>query len=136
MFLCLVVLPGCFMSPKGFNGHWTLCRVQTAASIFVWGVSPKWVPVWLNPSVTLVAWIKFLCPFSGCSGTCSLFSGVLIGEGNVDVIDAMRILKEVGFSGFIIDDHVPTMVSDSNYSGRAHATGYITALVDAVMKLC
>ena len=44
--------------------------------------------------------------------------------------------KEVGFSGFIIDDHVPTMVSNSNYTGRAHATGYIIALVDAVMKLC
>jgi hypothetical protein len=124
------------MRPKGFNGHWTLCRVQTAASIFVWGFSPKWVLVWFYPSVTLVAWIKFYVHFRDVQGHVPCFQECFICEGNVDVIDAMRTLKEVGFSGFIIDDHVPTMVSDSNYSGRAHATGYITALVDAVMKLC
>ena len=78
----------------------------------------------------------FYVHFRDVQGHVPCFQECFIGEGNVDVIDAMRTLKEVGFSGFIIDDHVPAMVSDSNYSGRAHATGYITALVDAVMKLC
>jgi mannonate dehydratase len=40
----------------------------------------------------------------------------------------------VGFSGFIIDDHVPQLVDDTSWGhrGRAHATGYIQALVAAV----
>ena len=60
---------------------------------------------------------------------------VAIGQFS-ELTDERLTLKEVGFSGFIIDDHVPAMISDSNYSRRAHATGYITALVDTVMKLC
>jgi mannonate dehydratase len=66
------------------------------------------------------------------------FQECFLGEGNVDVIDALRTLKEVGFSGFIIDDHVPHLIDDSdwNHRGHAHATGYILALVEAVQKLC
>ena len=59
------------------------------------------------------------------------------GEGNVDVVAAIRTLKEVGFTGFIIDDHVPEMIDDSDWRHRGHAysTGYIMALVEAVNKL-
>jgi mannonate dehydratase len=72
--------------------------------------------------------------FRDVQGCVPKFQECFLGEGNVDVVTAMRALKEVGFSGFIIDDHVPRMVDDTEWChrGRAHATGYIQALVAAV----
>jgi mannonate dehydratase len=48
----------------------------------------------------------------------------------------MKALKEVGFTGFIIDDHVPKMIDDShwNHRGHAHATGYLLGLLAAVKE--
>jgi len=45
----------------------------------------------------------------------------------------VRKLREVGFNGFMIDDHVPHMVNDSGYGhrGRAFATGYMVGLMQA-----
>ena len=80
----------------------------------------------------------FYIHFRDVQGCVPNFQECFLGEGNVDVVDAMRTLKEVGFDGFIIDDHVPRMIDDSDWRhrGHAHATGYILALVDAVNKLC
>jgi mannonate dehydratase len=71
-------------------------------------------------------------------GCVPAFQECFLGEGNYDVVDAVRTLKTVGFTGFIIDDHVPHMIDDSdwNHRGHAHATGYILGLVEAVQKLC
>jgi mannonate dehydratase len=76
--------------------------------------------------------------FRDVQGVVPTFQECFLGEGNVDVVAAMRALKEVGFSGFIIDDHVPHLVDDTDWGhrGRAHATGYIQALVAAVNALC
>jgi len=65
------------------------------------------------------------------------FQECFIGEGNVDVVEAMRTLKSVGFDGFMIDDHVPLMVGDTGwgYRGRAYTTGYMAGLLNAVNKL-
>ncbi len=65
------------------------------------------------------------------------FKECFLGEGNFDVISVMRTLKDVGFSGFIIDDHVPQFIDDSdwNHRGHAHATGYILGVLEAVQKL-
>jgi len=59
------------------------------------------------------------------------------GEGNLDLVAALRVLQEVGFTGFIIDDHVPEMRDDSEWRhrGHAYATAYIMALVEAVKRL-
>ena len=76
--------------------------------------------------------------FRDVQGHVPAFQECFLGEGNVDVVAAMRALKEIGFSGFIIDDHVPQLVDDTTWGhrGRAHATGYIQALVAAVNALC
>jgi mannonate dehydratase len=76
--------------------------------------------------------------FRDVQGCVPKFQECFLGEGNVDVVAAMRALKEVGFAGFIIDDHVPRLIDDTEWChrGRAHATGYIQALVEAVNKLC
>jgi mannonate dehydratase len=80
----------------------------------------------------------FYVHFRDVQGCVPVFQECFLGEGNVDVVDAMKTLKEVGFTGFIIDDHVPHLIDDSewNHRGHAHATGYILALVEAVNKLC
>jgi len=67
-------------------------------------------------------------------GTADDFTEVFLGDGNVNPADVIRTLKEVGFNGFIIDDHVPHMVNDTpwGHRGRAWSTGYIQALIAAV----
>jgi len=46
----------------------------------------------------------------------------------------MQALKEVGFTGFMLDDHVPHIVDDTEWGhrGRAYATGYIMALLATI----
>jgi mannonate dehydratase len=79
----------------------------------------------------------FYVHFRDVQGCVPRFQECFLGEGNVDVVAAIRTLKEVGFTGFIIDDHVPQMLDDSawNHRGRAWSTGYIMALIEAVNKL-
>jgi mannonate dehydratase len=50
--------------------------------------------------------------------------------------ESIQALQEVGFTGFMLDDHVPHVVDDTEWGhrGRAFATGYIMALVEAVRK--
>jgi hypothetical protein len=50
-----------------------------------------------------------ICAWELC--TClNYLSQVLLGDGNVNPVDTVKTLKEVGFNGFIIDDHMPYMV--------------------------
>lgn len=79
----------------------------------------------------------FYVHFRDVQGCVPAFQECFLGEGNVDVVAAMRVLKEVDFDGFIIDDHVPRIVDDTEWGHRGHAfaTGYIMALVEAVHKL-
>ena len=62
------------------------------------------------------------------------FTECFVDEGQSDVSAVARKLIEVGFNGFILDDHVPHLVNDSPYGhrGRAWSTGYIKALIDSV----
>ena len=75
--------------------------------------------------------------FRDVQGVVPSFQECFLGEGNVNVVAAMRALHEVSFQGFIIDDHVPQLVDDTGWGhrGRAHATGYIQALVSAVTQI-
>lgn len=76
----------------------------------------------------------FYVHFRDVKGTAGKFAECFIGEGNYRPLKAMRALKEVGFSGFLLDDHVPIMVDDSPYGhrGRAHAIGYMQGLLEAL----
>jgi mannonate dehydratase len=72
--------------------------------------------------------------FRDVQGTGDRFSECFIGEGNLDVAAVMRALRDVGFTGCLIDDHVPRMVSDEGWNerGRAYATGYLMGLLRGV----
>ncbi len=67
-------------------------------------------------------------------GVVPRFQEAFLGEGNYKPLKVMRALKRVGFTGFILDDHVPRMTGDTEYAhrGRAHAIGYLQALLAAV----
>lgn len=69
-------------------------------------------------------------------GTVPVFQECFLGEGNYDPPTVIRQLVDVGFDGWLQDDHVPTMSDDTTYGhrARAHAIGYIQGVLAAVDK--
>lgn len=54
-------------------------------------------------------------------------------DGDVNMIQAMRVYKEVGYDGMIMPDHVPKIEGDaSGHQAFAFAFGYIQALIQMV----
>ena len=74
--------------------------------------------------------------FRDVQGQVPCFNECFIDEGNLDTFEVVKTLKDVGFDGFLITDHVPKMVDDTpwGHRGRAYAIGYIRALIDVVEK--
>lgn len=90
-----------------------------------------------------------LVHFRDVQGTVPVFQECFLGEGNVNVVEAVSILKRNGFDGVMIDDHVPSLLGDDtgplaldptgrfhwDPRGRAWSTGYMAGLVAAVKEL-
>jgi mannonate dehydratase len=83
--------------------------------------------------------------FRDVRGFVPSFEECFLGEGNVDLVAAMRALVQGGFDGFVIDDHTPLLDTDPDlapgwvesdyaYHGRAHAVGYLQGLLEAVAR--
>lgn len=74
----------------------------------------------------------FYVHFRDVLGSVPKFREAFIGEGNLDMFEVMAILKDAGFKGFLIDDHVPAMVGDSGWASRsrAFANGQMTAYLE------
>src|SRR2546423_1234301 len=61
------------------------------------------------------------------------FQETFIDAGDVDMLKAMRVYKEVGYDGMMMPDHVPKIDGDANDAqGFAFALGFIKALIAAV----
>ncbi|MFN8523891.1 MAG: mannonate dehydratase [Chloroflexota bacterium] len=76
--------------------------------------------------------------FRDIKGTVDDFRECFLGEGVLDVVAAMKALKEVGFTGPIIDDHAPRMLGDDDpwhFRARSYQTGYLMGLMRAVNDL-
>lgn len=73
----------------------------------------------------------FYVHFRDVQGVVPNFQECFIGEGNYDPAEAILLLKRNGFTGFLLDDHVPHMDGDTdwNHRGRAHAIGYMQGLM-------
>jgi mannonate dehydratase len=73
----------------------------------------------------------FYVHFRDVKGTVPNFTECFIGEGNYDPAEVMALLRNSGFTGFLLDDHVPHMDGDTdwNHRGRAHAIGYMQGLL-------
>ncbi len=76
----------------------------------------------------------FYVHFRDVQGAVDDFTECFLGDGNCNPVETMRALKQVGFHGFVIPDHVPRMVGDGEWChrGRAWTVGYIQALIAAV----
>jgi mannonate dehydratase len=61
------------------------------------------------------------------------FREVYPDEGDIDMHQVMKALKEVGYTGMVMPDHIPTLAEDpGQLQGFAFAFGYIKALIEAV----
>ena len=72
--------------------------------------------------------------FRDVRGSVPVFEECFLGEGNFRPLRVMRALRANGFTGFILDDHAPGLIDDSDYGhrGRAHAIGYIQGLLESI----
>ncbi len=71
--------------------------------------------------------------FRNIAGGFLNFRETFIDDGDVDMLKAMRVYKEVGYDGMMMPDHVPSIQGDANsFQGFAFALGYIKALIAAV----
>ena len=71
--------------------------------------------------------------FRNIAGGFLNFRETFIDDGDVDMLKAMRVYKEVGYDGMMMPDHVPRIEGDeNNLQGFAFAFGYIKALIGAV----
>ena len=74
--------------------------------------------------------------FRNINGSREKFDEVYPDEGKLDMLKAVRSLKETGFQGYIIPDHTPHGIGDTEYGhrGRAFEIGYMKGLMQAVFE--
>ena len=60
------------------------------------------------------------------------FQETFIDDGDVDMLKAMRVYKEVGYDGMLMPDHAPQIEGDKNGLAFAFEIGYIQAVIQMV----
>ena len=76
--------------------------------------------------------------FRDIRGTATRFVETFHDDGPTDMLEAMRCYQEIGFTGPMRPDHVPTLEGDDNTTagyttrGRLYAIGYMRGLMEAV----
>ena len=71
--------------------------------------------------------------FRNIKGGLGNFVEVFPDEGDVDMLKALRTLKQVGYRYMIMPDHVPGLSgAEPHQVGFAYTYGYIHALLQAV----
>lgn len=75
-----------------------------------------------------------LVHFRAVQGVVPQYTEVFIDEGDLDMLQAMRTYKEVGYQGPFVSDHTPQVEGDTPWGhlGRTFSHGYMRGLVDAV----
>ena len=65
----------------------------------------------------------------------SHLSHTSLDEGDIDMYNAMRVYRDVGFTGPFMMDHTPLFAqSQAGWAGRAYAVGYIRGLIQSVYR--
>lgn len=78
--------------------------------------------------------------FRDIKGTPQHFDETFHEEGRTDMFEAMRAYRDVGYTGPMRVDHVPTMIGEENLNpgyevmGRLYAIGYAKGLMEAANK--
>jgi mannonate dehydratase len=90
--------------------------------------------------IPIIKWVGkrkqiFNIHFRNIIGGWNNFQEVYLDYGDMDMVEVMRALADVGYSGMIMPDHVPSHKDPaSNLQGHAFAFGYIKALVQATIR--
>ena len=73
--------------------------------------------------------------FRNVQGKVPHYHEVFVDEGDVDMIKAMRILRNNGYDGVIIPDHTPQMTCAAPWhAGMAYALGYMKAVMSLLER--
>ena len=71
--------------------------------------------------------------FRNVIGKVPKYKEVFVDEGDIDMLEILKILKKNSFDGVLIPDHTPQMSCDAPwYAGMAYAMGYMKALIAQV----
>jgi mannonate dehydratase len=71
--------------------------------------------------------------FRNIAGRVLDFRETFIDDGDVDMLKALRVYRDVGYDGMMMPDHVPSIAGDpKGYQAFAYTFGYIKALIAAV----
>lgn len=74
--------------------------------------------------------------FRNVKGQVPVFDESFIDDGDVDMYEAMKVYKEVGYRHVFVPDHCPGMSGDPTHrASRAYAVAYIRALLHVVGEL-
>jgi mannonate dehydratase len=94
-----------------------------------------------NPAVEILDVIRYFgerkkifnVHFRNIKGGLNNFVEVFPDEGDINMLEALRVYKEVGYEYMIMPDHVPTMSGPAAREvGFAYSYGYIHAAMQAV----
>ncbi len=73
--------------------------------------------------------------FRNVRGKVPEYYEVFVDEGDIDMVKALRVLKDVGYDGVLIPDHTPHMQCDAPWhAGMAYALGYMKAAMSMVQS--
>ena len=125
-----------FYRPYGFTHAYQLSKASPAWALDLCLGCCSEMP---GGKANVTELIEFFAPkgriayihFRDVQGSVPNFTECFIGDGNFDPAEVMALLSRTGFDGFLLDDHVPRMDGDSDWShrGRAHAIGYMQGLI-------
>lgn len=73
--------------------------------------------------------------FRNVKGKVPQYQEVFVDEGDIDMIEALRIYKKNNFEGVFIPDHTPQMNCKAPWhAGMAYALGYMKAAIEMVIR--
>lgn len=73
--------------------------------------------------------------FRNVKGKVPQYQEVFVDEGDIDMIEALRVFKKNGFNGVFIPDHTPQMTCKAPWhAGMAYALGYMKAALAIVNR--
>jgi mannonate dehydratase len=74
--------------------------------------------------------------FRNVKGKVPKYIETFIDDGDIDIVEIIRILRDEGFEGVLIPDHTPELECAAPWhAGMAYAIGYMRALVNAAELL-
>lgn len=74
--------------------------------------------------------------FRNVKGKVPKYIETFVDDGDIDIVEIIRILRDEGFDGVLIPDHTPELQCAAPWhAGMAYALGYMRALVNAADAL-